>query len=379
MSNLIEYKEIKAFHPGYFVKQIIEDMGITQEEFALRLGTTGKNISELVNGHCLLSRELAMQLSNMTGISLETWMNLRMTYESKMLEIEERKQKDAEQGILTMLDYPFFVTNAGLPKTKDKLTMIRYLREHLGIASLLTLRNEELFVAYRMHETENSEKNMVPAKAWLLLAQKMATQTMDQQRTPDIEKLKSYIPLIKSMTKRDVLEILPDLKQIFFDCSIAFVCLPAIKNSKVCGCVKWLRNGKNVFLAISDRTKAQDVFWFTLLHEVGHLLQRDFSHAFVSFENTSDASDEEKAADDFARDTLIDRKIYQKLVKSKRFNYESIVSVAKAADVDPGVIAGRLAKEKLVSFSYIANLRRQFSFQSVMVKRQTQAETSPVD
>ena len=362
MSNLTEYKEIRAFHPGYFVKQIIEDMGITQEEFAQRLGTTGKNISELVNGRCLLSRELAMQLSNMTGMSLETWMNLRMTYERKMLEIEERKQMDEEQDILKMLEYRFFVVNASLPVTKDKSTMVRKLKELLGIASLSALLNKELFVVYRMHEAENSEKNLVPAKAWLLLAQKIAMQTMDQQRPPDIEKLKSYIPTIRSMTKRDVLEILPELKRIFNDCAIALVCLPAIKNSKVCGCVKWLKSGKSVFLAISDRTKSQDVFWLTLMHEIWHLLQRDYSRAFVSFEDTSDISDVEKEADDFARNTLVDRKIFQKLVRRGKYNDEDIISAALEADVDKGIIAGRLAKEQLVRFSRIAHLRRQFSF-----------------
>ena len=296
MSNLTEYREIRAFHPGYFVKQIIEDMGITQEEFALRLGTTGKNISELVNGHCLLSRELAMQLSNMTGMDLEMWMNLRTAYETKMLEIEERKRMDEEQEILKMLEYGFFVSNANLPKTKDKPTMVRKLKELLGIASLTALRNEDLFVTYRMHGTETPEKNLVPAKAWLLLAQRMATHAMDQQRTPDIEKLKSYIPAIRNMTQKDVIEIQPDLKKIFDDCAVAFVCLPAIKNSKVCGCVKWLRNGKSVFLAISDRSKSQEIFWINLMHSIGHLLQRNYSRAFVSFEDASGTSDDEKEA-----------------------------------------------------------------------------------
>lgn len=44
MSNIINYSDIMAFHPGYYVAEIVEDMGITQDEFATRLGTTGKHL-----------------------------------------------------------------------------------------------------------------------------------------------------------------------------------------------------------------------------------------------------------------------------------------------------------------------------------------------
>ena len=37
--NKIEYEELIAFHPGYYVKDYIEDQGITQEELAKRLQT----------------------------------------------------------------------------------------------------------------------------------------------------------------------------------------------------------------------------------------------------------------------------------------------------------------------------------------------------
>ncbi|MCF0133160.1 MAG: helix-turn-helix domain-containing protein [Blautia sp.] len=42
-------------------------MGISQTEFATRLGTTGKTISKLVNGQINLSNDLAKKLSVMMG------------------------------------------------------------------------------------------------------------------------------------------------------------------------------------------------------------------------------------------------------------------------------------------------------------------------
>ena len=45
-----EYQDIIAFHPGYYLKEIVEDMEITQDEFAKRLNTTPKTISKLLSG-----------------------------------------------------------------------------------------------------------------------------------------------------------------------------------------------------------------------------------------------------------------------------------------------------------------------------------------
>ena len=40
MSNYIEYNDKIAFHPGYYIKEIIEESGLSQKDFAKRLDTT---------------------------------------------------------------------------------------------------------------------------------------------------------------------------------------------------------------------------------------------------------------------------------------------------------------------------------------------------
>ena len=87
----VEYDDIMAFHPGYYIKEIIEEMELTQEEFAVRLGTSPKNLSELLAGKIKLSTDLASKLSIMIGTSIDVWLNLEKTFESKIEEIEKRK------------------------------------------------------------------------------------------------------------------------------------------------------------------------------------------------------------------------------------------------------------------------------------------------
>ena len=89
MSNVKEYKDIVAFHPGYYIADIIDDMEISQNEFAARMGTTAETLSKLINGQANISNDLAKKLSVMLGTSVEVWQNLQNTYDQKLIEIQQ--------------------------------------------------------------------------------------------------------------------------------------------------------------------------------------------------------------------------------------------------------------------------------------------------
>ena len=91
MSNVNEYKDIVAYHPGYYIADIIEDMEISQAEFATRMGTTAKTLSQLINGQANISNDLAKKLSAILGTSVEVWQNLQNTYDQKLIEIQQAK------------------------------------------------------------------------------------------------------------------------------------------------------------------------------------------------------------------------------------------------------------------------------------------------
>ena len=35
MGNYIEYNDTIAFHPGYYIKELVDESGLTQEDFCL--------------------------------------------------------------------------------------------------------------------------------------------------------------------------------------------------------------------------------------------------------------------------------------------------------------------------------------------------------
>ena len=96
MSNYIEYNDKIAFHPGYYIKEIIEESGLSQKDFAKRLDTTPKNLSILVRGEQSLSIDIAMKLSRMLGTSVDYWLNLQKSYDALIAEFESSKELEQE-------------------------------------------------------------------------------------------------------------------------------------------------------------------------------------------------------------------------------------------------------------------------------------------
>ena len=91
MSCIKKYKDITAFHPGYYVEEAIQDMNISQSKLAKRLGVSERTLSLFIDGQIDVSYNLARRLSMILGTSIKFWFNLQRIYNNKMLEIIRAK------------------------------------------------------------------------------------------------------------------------------------------------------------------------------------------------------------------------------------------------------------------------------------------------
>ena len=89
-----------------------------------------------------------------------------------------------------------------------------------------------------------------------------------------------------------------------------------------------------------------DSFWFTLFHEIGHIINGDYG---ISFEK-KESGEQEHAADLFAEDSLIPREQYNDFVAGERFGLKDIICFAESINRDPGIVLGRLQNDGLVGF-----------------------------
>ena len=360
MSNIIEYKEIVAFHPGSYIADIIEDMEISQAEFATRMGTTTKTLSYLINGQANISNDLAKKLSVMLGTSVDVWLNLQSTYDKKLIEIQQVKDFEKQEEVAKSIDYKYFVEVAGLPSTKAIREKVANLCKYFKIADLRIMLEPDFLVNYRTGISNTSEKNIINSRAWIQTAINISQGIETEPYNP--EKLKSYLPELRNMTVQKPEVFLPRMREIFAQCGVAFVLLPHLKNSGVNGAVKWV-NDERVVLAMNNRGLDADKFWFSLFHEIRHVFQRKIKTVFVSYSEKEmlDANDKlEEDANNFATNYLISVAAMRKFAPSRYTSDIEIVEFAKSIGIHPGIVAGRLQHEKIIPQNRCSKLKEKY-------------------
>lgn len=360
MSNTREYKGIVAFHPGYYIADVIEDMGISHAEFAVRLGTNAKTLSYLLNGQANITNDLAKKLSAMMGTSPDVWLNLQNAYDRKLIEIQMAKDFDKQAQIARLIDYKYFIEVAGLPATKATDEKIAHLCSWLKVSDLRILLRPDFLVNYRTGTSYVNEKNIINSRAWIQTAISISHGV--ETKPYDGEKLKAYLPELRSMTVQSPDVFVPRMREIFAECGVAFVLLPNLKNSGVNGAVKWI-NDERVVLAMNNRRLDADIFWFSLFHEIRHVLQRKTKTVFISYGEKEIQEINEKLEEDadiFATNYLIPASAFRRFAPNKYTTDADIVAFAKSIGVHPGIVAGRLQHEGILLPNRCAKFKEKY-------------------
>lgn len=338
MSNYIEYNDKVAFHPGYYLKEIVEDSGLTQEDFAKRLGTTPKNLSILLKGDQRLSIDIASKLSRMLGTSISYWLNMQQAFDEKLAEIHSDEELKREREVFKLIDYKYFRDNFKLPDLPRQVDdQIKCVREFLLVSSLTVLEEENLAVNFRSYAENLSKSNTINANVMVQIA---VNQTLKTD-IPKYNKRKFEKAVSFALTQTNNHEgFFPAVKKAFGEAGVVLVALPNLKNSGVNGASKKV-DGK-VMLMVNDRRHFADTFWFTLFHEIGHILNGDLGISF--------RGEKEDEADLYARRALIPQEQYEEFTsKNQHFNEALIRKFAESIDRDPGIVLGRLMKDEKVA------------------------------
>lgn len=360
MSNYIEYKDKIAFHPGYYIKEIVDESGLTQEDFAKRLDTTPKNLSKLINGIQSLSVDMALKLARMLGTTVNYWLNLQTSFDAVKAEIDLDREEEQERRIFSYLDYKYFRDNFGLPDLPGKKNeQMNCVREFLQVATLQVFTRKDMAVSFRNASEDMSERRTVKANIMVQIATNDALKYKDTVPDFNISKWKEATDYALTLTDRHN-DFIPMIQKKFSDAGVILVILPNLPGSGINGATKKI--GNHMMLMVNDRRLFADTFWFTLFHEIGHIMNGDYG---ISFEKSNQKK--EKSADTYAENKLIPPDQFQPFVQQKSFSVSDIISFSKKINRDPGIVAGRLEKEGLIRYNdpRYKNLKHRYQIKKI--------------
>lgn len=353
MSNYFEYGDKVAFHPGYYIKEIVAESGLTQEDFAKRLDTTPKNLSLLIRGEQSLSVDIAMKLSRMIGTSISHWLNLQTAYDAVIAKLKSEEELENEIGISEFIDYKYFRENFGLPDLPRKISeQTEKIRNFLNVATLSVFKKRDMAVSFRGASADMAESNIVKANVMVQIATNIALKTNAPKYGKALFEDAARYALTLTEAREDFFR---QIRDAFFKAGVVLVVVPDMPGAIINSAAKKVRN--NIMLMVNDRRLWSDRFWFTLFHEIGHILNGDFG---ISFD--AETGEQEDVANKYAEDMLIPCEQYQSFIDENRFDSQSVRAFAKSINRDPGIVLGRLQNDKKVAYgdSKLSEFRRQY-------------------
>jgi len=346
---MIKSRTYIAIPPGTTIKEQLTDRKMSQKEFASRMDMSEKHISRLINGEVQLTCDVAMRLESVLGLPAHFWNNLEIIYREKLIKAQEENEMDSDLEIVKKFPYNEMAKNGWVEVTYNPKEKVFNLRKFFEVVNLGLVSGHLIprIVCRKLGDGDKSDYALI---SWSQKA-KLESRSLSV-RAVNIEKLKTLLPDIRKMTTKNPSDFCPILRKELADCGIALTFLPHIGGSFLHGATFY--DGGKIVLGMTVRGKDADRFWFSLFHEIGHIVLEHINQT----EGTTD--EDEKAADAFARNLLIPDEQFDAFTLNKDFSKTAIITFANKMEIDAGIVLGRLQKEQFIPFSRHSELKTKY-------------------
>ncbi|EKD81547.1 MAG: XRE family plasmid maintenance system antidote protein, partial [uncultured bacterium] len=354
MDNL---KPFVNLGPGDVIKDEMEYYGWSQKDLAEILDSSEKHLNQILSNIAPISANMARALSSVFKQSPEFWLNLDTEYRRNIESHDQFDEVAARAEIFKRMPVRDMQKKGWLPKERDRL--FDAVKAFWGRSDLdFSFLEQQLEAAkYRTSEKLSSRFNAFFAQTWLRKVKLVAENSTNVPRYSKsrLAVLASEIPAY-SISENGIAKFLASLQAT----GVIFILLPHLEKTFTDGAAYWV--GKNPIIALTGRYKRNDNFWFTMAHEIGHVLKHEAmlkEPIFIdSLENQHLVdSSEEQVANDFAAEMLQHSQICDYFKGMERISRLRVENCAAKLNIHPGIIVGCLQHKQMLSFRNLNDMK----------------------
>ena len=353
-----------AIPPGEYLEEVITELGMSKDELARRMKRPAAKLSAIFKGEKAITPDTALQLEKVVGVPAHIWAGLESEYRLTLARLQLEKEKAHlmnESRLITKFHYNELVKLGYVAKKTNPAEKIFELQKFFGVTSLYNIGDLRRYqTAFRFGGKYKDKRSPEALAAWLRIGELEAQQTKCasfSRRT-----LERILPMLRSMTRKPPEDFETDLKKNLTDAGIALILCPHLPKTYAHGATFWLGREKAV-LMMTLRGSWADIFWFSLFHEIGHLILHNRQSIFLEIEDDDSArTKQEIEADQFAASLLIPQENYNQFIKNYSFNSISLNNFADRLGIDAGIVVGRLQHDGHLNRSWHNKLRSRYAW-----------------
>ncbi len=335
----------EPIHAGAILKSELMARGLTQNDLADIINRPTKTINQIITGKMGITPDTAMQLSYALDISAETWLNLQSRYQLSLLAQESEKYADIPRRAALYQNYPIkdMIKRGWIQagETLDDLeNAVKAFFQINDIQQPCTFQ----FAAKQNAIAYNQTISAVNL-AWLHKSKRLANSQITTGKF-SIQAAKQAVEQLSALLLSP--EEVRHVPKILSASGIRFVLIESLPNSKLDAACFWL-NGQIPVIAMTLRYDRIDNFWFTLRHELEHILNGDGKETAILDEDIGTDSQElpieEQRANAAAADFCVPKaKLDSYIVRAGAyiFSEQKIIAFAGVNKIHTGLVVGQL-------------------------------------
>jgi HTH-type transcriptional regulator/antitoxin HigA len=351
-------KPARVISPGHVISKELEARGWSQRDLAAILGRPYQAVNEIINGKKQITPDTARELAKAFDTSMDFWINLEANYRL-FLAREEEKENEIElrSRLYTIAPVSELIKRGWISNSKNTEELSYQVCSFLGIRS--PLDKPSVTVNLRHSATHSPEEYAMIA--WVKRVEQLAClQTVDEF---DTDRLEQNIHSITALTQAP--EDAARIPGLLRDLGIHFVIVPHLPSTYIDGAALFVN--ENPVIATTLRYDRIDYFWFTVLHELAHILlghpaqldslfDQNMEEGIQTVQNS--INDAEKSANNLARRWLVDPEELSAFIDqvTPYFSKAKIQAFAEQHDRHPGIILGQLQHRGEVPYGYLRAL-----------------------
>ena len=345
MSNVFnEY----VIAPGETILELLETNCMSQIDLSNKTGISRKTINEIIKGKAPISSSTALKLEYVFNIPASFWNNLESGYRESLerkkdldsIKNDEKYLKDIPYTEMAKRNWDF------IEDTRNSVLKVVNLRKFFSVASLSF--DTELKKKLVFRKSNNDNFSFESLYCWLRYGE-IQTNKCNISKF-DISLLKKNVKEIRKLVAKPFLKQYETIKKKLAECGVSLVFEPHLPHTYVNG-VSYKVSYDKAIIMLSDRGKRDDILWFTLFHELAHLIKHSKKDVFVDLEG-EEKNNIEKEADEFAKNILIPNDVYNNFVMNNKSLDEKIIKkFAKDNNISCGIVVGRLQNDEIIKWN----------------------------
>ena len=349
----VDYRPDRALHPGRFLKENLDALGMSQREFARRMGRPPQVINQIIREKKSVTPTTALGFEKVLGIDAQFWLNLQQLYDIVTVRMAEDEQLEREQRHwLKRLPFRNMAELGWIEDEERDSQWLRQLLQFFAVGSFDALSPTTEAIGFRI--TEKAKVDEWALRAWLRQGERLAG--VCETAPYDANRFEAAVRDIRGLTSESPEDFWPRMQRLCADAGVSVVAVPHLPKTGANGVARWL-NPRKAMIQLNLRYAWADIFWFTFFHEAAHVLQYQTKRVFVDLPSGDRKTPEEADANRFACDTLIPPEQFRHFSRRERFASDEVKQFAAELDIHPGIVVGRLKREELAPGNRLDDLR----------------------